>query len=184
MPVPEELTGLEGLAVLHYFDEASAPEVILPELNEDGTLMTFEAGSFSTFVITGKPGSNPEPDYRITIPDVIDFGTLRLGMGVVSKQLTLTASGLDKFPNSGKVHVRIRGDFTLATKSGKTLGLTIFTPDNLPLVSGDVFCIFGQTAGGASEKTGSLQIDASAIKFAGDYSRVLTFTYDYRGGGQ
>jgi hypothetical protein len=183
MPVPVEVIGLEGLTVLHYHDETAAPEVILPELNIEGTAMTFEANSFSTFVITGKPAPKPEPDYWISVPAVIDFGTLRLGMGAVSKPLTLQALGLNNLAEKGFVQVKISGDFTLATKSGKTLGLTVLTPDGALMQSGNVFCKFDYAAGGAAEKTGAVRVETSAIRYAGNYSRVLTFTYEYKGGG-
>lgn len=52
MPIPEGVEK-EDLVILHYHGDAEEPVVIVPTVNEDGT-MTFYVGGFSTFVIANQ----------------------------------------------------------------------------------------------------------------------------------
>lgn len=52
MPIPEGVS-TENLVILHYHGDAEEPVVIVPTVNEDGT-MTFVVGGFSTFVIANQ----------------------------------------------------------------------------------------------------------------------------------
>lgn len=65
MPIP---TGVEkeNLVILHYHGNAKEPEVLVPTVNEDGT-MTFIVSGFSTFVVTNEvveeaPAPTPTPE--------------------------------------------------------------------------------------------------------------------------
>ena len=52
MPIPAGVEK-ENLVILHYHGDATEPVVIVPTINEDGT-MTFYVGGFSTFVVANQ----------------------------------------------------------------------------------------------------------------------------------
>ncbi len=180
MPVPERFIGKEGLVLLHYADENAAPEVITPKFCEDGTMMMFSAESFSTFVVTYESGI--EPVYLIDIPGEIDFGKLRPGEGEKTETFTVTVSNMDI--GSGKLVLSLQGDFTLRTPKGAELPFEVFGPQSTKaLKTGEVFCEFSQPEDTADTAEGSISIDLEQIKYAGNYTGVLTFSSEYIEGG-
>lgn len=180
MPVPERFIGKEGLVLLHYEDENAAPDVIIPYFSEDGTLMTFSTESFSTFVLTYESGI--EPVYLIDIPGEIDFGKLRPGEGEKTETFTVTVSNMDI--GSGKLVLSLQGDFTLRTPKGAELPFEVFGPQSTKaLKTGEVFCEFSQPEDTADTAEGSISIDLEQIKYAGNYTGVLTFSSEYIEGG-